>query len=392
MSLNYIDNFPSQGNKTTGNKTRRFRSSSALSSQSSASAGSRSPSKSVQREISNGDYLTSDCAVLRPYLKCFCETCGSEWLREHEWTMRCEKACSVKKGTPVRVVQSKVVHHKVGHKHERFSIALIEMQDPYDRLRGWVMSKTLKVRGGIRSESALRQSAYRTANRSRSRSVSVATSVQESVFQYGELVLVQTQGGDWVDAEIKSTNPLRVNLKGHSEVWPVHIEFVKKYPARKFMLTQDVKVRSTEKVDNWKPVATLKKGTVVSITHMSGYEGRITAPVCGWVTMRSKHSLNMISKDWKFAEQKPTIIVENLPSSMTRAKLTRALAWEGDCGAEVVEFQRKGNEMRAFVQVDYPTGCQLVDGKTLDIFSGWTVTFKWSMGYLQNRAASNLVG
>jgi hypothetical protein len=377
MSLNY--------------QTRRLRSSSALSSQSSASAGSRSPSKSVQKEISNGDYVTSDRAVLRPYLKCFCETCGSQWLREHEWTMRCEKSCPVKKGTPVRVVQSKVVHHKVGHKHERFSIALIEMQDPDNHLRGWVMSKTLKVRGGIRSESALRQAAYRTANRSRSRSVSVAPSMQDSVFQYGELVLVQTQGGDWVDAEVKNVNPLEVTLKGYSEVWPVHIDFVKKYPTRKFMLTHDAKVRSTEQVDNWKPLATLKKGTVVSITHMSGYEGRITAPVCGWVTMRSKHSLNMINKDWKFAEQKPTIIVQNLPSSITKKKLTRALVLKGNCVAENVELQWKGNEVRAFVQVGYASGCQLVSGKTLEIFSGWTVTFKWSFDYLQNRAAANLL-
>jgi len=305
--------------------------------------------------------------------------------------MDCRKACPVKKRTPVRVVQSKVVHHKVGHKHERFSIALIEMQDPDNHLRGWVLSKTLTKRGNVRSKSAQRRTAYETANRSRSRSVSVAPSVQESVFQYGEHVLVKNEEGVWLDAEVKNTKPLEVTFKGYSEVWPVHIDCVKKCPVKKFMLTQDVNVRSTEKVDNWRPIATLEKGTVVSISHMSGYEGRITAPVCGWVTMRSKHSVNMISKDWKFAEQKPTIIVENLPVSITRAKLTRALAWECNCGAEVVEFQRKGNTMSALVQVDYPTGCQLVDGKTLDIFSGWTVTFKWSMKYLQNRAATNLV-
>jgi len=334
-----------------------------------------------RRYSANGDYLTSECAVLLPY--------GSEWIREHEWTMRCEKACSVKKGTPVRVVESKVVHHKIGHKHERFSITEIEVQDPSDRLRGWVLSKTLKVRCGIRTQSALRQAASWENRRKELQKYrqSWIYPKQESVFQYGELVLVQTEKGDWVDAEIKSENPLRVNFKGHSKEWYVRNEFVKKYAARKFLLTQDVKVRSTEKVDNWRPVATLKKGTVVSITHMSGYEGRITAPVCGWVTMRSKHSVNMINKDWKFTEQKPTIIVQNLPGSMTRAKLTRAL----DCGAEIVEFQRKGNEFRAFVQVDYPTGFQLVDGETLDIFSGCTFTFKWSVDYLQNRAAANLV-
>jgi len=376
------------------NRTRRLRSSSALSSQSSASAGSRSPSESVQKENPNEEYFTLDRAVLRPHLKCYCENCGCQWLREHEWTTRCEKARSVKRGTRVRVVQSKVVHHKVGHKHERFSIALIEFKVKTKRtvkeVKGWVLSKTLTKRGDIRSESALR-TAYDTANRSRSRSVSVAPSVQESVFQYGEHVLVQNDEGVWLDAEIKNTKPLEVTFKGYSEVWPVHIEFVKKCPVKKFMLTQDVNVRSTETVDSWRPIATLKKGTVVSITQTSGYEGRITAPVCGWVTMRSKHSVNMISKDWKFAEQKPTIIVENLPVSMTRAKLTRALAWQGNCGAEIVEFQRKENKLSALIQVDYPTGCQLVDEKTLDIFSGWTVTFKWSLKYLQNRAAENLV-
>jgi len=254
------------------------------------------------------------------------------------------------------------------------------------------MSKTLTKSGHVRSESAQRHTAYDAANRSRSRSVSVAPSMQDSVFQHGELVLVKTKGGNWVDAEVKNVHPLlKVTFKGSSKIWPVHNEFVKKYPTRKFMLTHDAKVRSTEQVDNWNPVATLKKGTVVSITHMSGYEGRITAPVCGWITMRSKHSLNVINKDWNFAEQKPTIIVQNLPGSITKKKLTKALAWKGNCAAKNVEFEWKGNEMRAFVQVDYASGCQLVDRKALEIFSGWTVTFKWSFNYLQNRAAANLL-
>jgi len=415
--------FPSLGKKTTGTQTKRKRSSSALSSQSSNSAGFSCPpvKRSVKTVISKGDYYTTERAVLRPYLLCRCRNCEDygQWLRERQWTDSCRKSWPVVSGTAVRVLKSKVVHHKVEVKtsrgssfqpkkfvHERFSIALIELEDSNDYFgisgtdyrgddiyvtKGWVMSKTLKVRGGIRSASRVSSNVQREAGVDRSRSVSVATTV-EPVFCFGEPVKVQNMAGDWVDAVVKCENPLKVRMEGDDTTeYPVHLDFVRKYPAKKFRLTHNTKVRSTEHVDKWDQIATLKKGTVVSITHMSGYEGRITAPVCGWITMRSKHSLNMINKDWNFAEQKPTIIVQNLPGSITKRKLTKALAWKGNCAAKNVEFEWKGNELRAFVQVDYATGCQLVDRKAVEIFSGWTVTFKWSFNYLQNRAAANLL-
>lgn len=357
--------------------------------------------------IQNGDYYAVENAALRPFLRCFCETCGGQWLRECKWSTYCEKAFTVKKGTTVKVIKSKVVHHQVGFEHERFSIALVQITDPENELEpsthmqrsykepkmptsGWVMSKTLRVRGAIRSESVLRNVAKRAVDRSRSRSVSVATSVASSVFQFGEAVLVQTESGEWKDAVVKCECPLSIQFEDSTETWPVHVDFIKKYPARKFVLTCDAKVRSIEHVDNWDQIATLKKGTVVSISHMSGYEGRITAPVAGWVTMRSKHCLNMVGKDWKFVEQKPTIIVQNLPASFTEQKLTRALLTKGRCDALNVQFQRKGEQFRAVVEVGYGAGCQLVDRKTLEVFCGWNVTFKWDMGFLQNRAAQNL--
>jgi hypothetical protein len=390
ISISDINDFPSLEKKTTGNKTRRLRSSSALSSQSSASAGSRSPSESVTREIPNGDYfVSSDRAVLRPHLRCFCRTCQRQWLREEEWTMSCKKARSVAKKTIVRVLQSKVVHHKVGREHEQFSVALAELQDPLcpnDLLRGWVLSKTL-LPANVRSESA------HAADGSRSRSGSVTTSVQEPEFQFGELVLVQMQGGEWLDAEVKNESPLQVMLKGCRHSYLVHPDFVKKNPTRRFRLTQDLPVRSTEEKIDDSTIATLKKGTVVSITHMageSGYEGHVVAPVCGWVTMRSKHSLNLVNEDWEFAEQKPTIVVQNLPPSITEEKLVRDLYWKGYCQAEKIEFQRRGNEFRALVQVRYEPGFQLVDRETFDLSCRSTVSVKWSVAYLQNRAAANL--
>jgi len=254
------------------------------------------------------------------------------------------------------------------------------------------MSKTLKIRGAIRSKSTvdlLEQ--CRIANRSRSRSASVATSVQgNGVFQFGEAVLVQLESGDWVEAIVKSEFPLRVALEGDSQIYPVHAAYIKKCPTRKFILTCDAKVRSTEFVDNWDQIATLKKGTVVSISHMSGYEGRVTAPVAGWVTMRSKHRLNMIEQTWKFKEQKPTIIVKNLPGSVTENQLTRAIRMKARCNPLNVKFESYKGKYRALVEVDFGAGCQLVDRKVLELNFGWNVTFKWDMQFLQNRAAQNL--
>jgi len=412
ITVSNTNDFPSLGKKTTGTQTSGKRSSSALSSQSSASAGSRSPSvnSSVKTVIQNGDYYTVENAALRPFLRCFCETCGGEWVRECKWSTYCEKAFTVKKGTTVRVIESKVVHHKVGFEHERFSIALVSLDDPETQLEpsthflesikrgwknpkmpysGWVMSKTLKVRGAIRSQSVLRNVA-KFADRSRSRSVSVATSVASSVFQLGEAVLVQTETLEWKEAVVKCENPLRIQFVGQPETWWVHLDFIKKCPARKFVLTCDAKVRSLEHVDKWDHIATLKKGTVVSISHMSGYEGRVTAPVAGWITMRSKHRLNMVEQDWKFVEQQPTIIVKNIPSCFTGQKLKRALLNKARCNALNVIFQRKGDKVRAVIQVGYGAGCHLVERKSLEVFWGWNVTFKWDMAFLQNRAAQNL--
>jgi len=416
--------FPSLGKKTTGTQTKRKRSSSALSSQSSNSAGFSCPpvKRSVKTVISKGDYYTTERAVLRPYLLCRCRNCEDygQWLRERQWTDSCRKSWPVVSGTAVRVLKSKVVHHKVEVKtsrgssfqpkkfvHERFSIALIELEDSNDYFgisgtdyrgddiyvtKGWVMSKTLKVRGGIRSASRVSDSgsSYPTAGVDRSRSVSVATTV-EPVFCFGEPVKVQNMAGDWVDAVVKCENPLKVRMEGDDTTeYPVHLDFVRKYPAKKFRLTHNTKVRSTEHVDKWDQIATLKKGTVVSITHMSGYEGRTTAPVCGWITMRNKHSLNVVESDWKFTEQKPTIIVKNLPSGITEAKLVRELRFKAYCDPETVVFQKKGDQFRAVIEVGYQTGCQLVNQKTMEVWCGWNVSFQWSMDFLRNHASKNL--
>jgi len=432
ISVTNTDDFPALGKKTVGTQTKRTRSSSALSSQSSTSAGYNCPpvKRSVKTVIRKGNYYINERATLRPFLDCRCHNCEDygrgTWLRESQWTMSCRKAHPVCSGTAVRVLKSKVVHHKVEVKdsqgrsfrpkkfvHEHFSVAQIELEDKndyfgisgrdyegYDILvtKGWVMSKTLRNR--IRSASRVSDSGstfLATSNVKRenivdrSRSVSVATSVAEPVFCNGEPVKVQNMAGEWVDAVVKSENPLKVRMAGDDPtVYPVHLDFIKKCPTRKFRLTCDVKVRSTEFVDKWDRIATLKKGTVVSITHMSGYEGRITAPVCGWITMRSKHSLNVVEPDWKLVDQKPTIIVTNLPSSITEAKLVRELRLKAYCDPESVEFQKKGDKFRAVIEVGYGTGCKLVDQETMELFNGWNVSFKWSMNFLRNHAAQNL--
>lgn len=430
MSLNIsvtdTDEFPSLGKKTMGTQTKRKRSSSALSSQSSMSAGNCPPvKKSVKTEIQKGDYYTTECAVLRPFLLCRCKNCNDygQWLRESQWTSSCRKAWPVTSGTAVRVLKSKVVHHKVEVKtsrgesyepkkfrHERFSVALIELEDSNDYFgvtgtdyhgnakyltQGWVMSKTLKSRGGIRSVSRARVSdSGSTSNGQRgvvdrSRSVSVATSVPESVFCCEDPVQVQLMTGDWVYAVVKSVNPLLVRMEGDDATeYPVHPDCIRKFPleVRKFRLTYDAKVRSTEHGDKWDKIATLKKGTVVSVTHTSGNEGRIVSPVFGWITMRNKHSLNVVESGWKYVEQKPTIIVKNLPSNITEGKLRWALRTKARCYPESVEI--KGN--RAVIEVGYQTGCKLVDQKSMEVSCGWNISFHWSMNFLRNDAAWNL--
>lgn len=245
-TINITEEFPTllvQKNKTKKQQTER--SSSVGSSVSSASVGGFRVQKTNTHfqqieAIPNGHYTAVEDLVVRPYLKCHCERCGSKWLTKREWRKaKCQRANKVDSGLICKVLDSKVVHNQVGEKRLKFSVALIQWEvdtkceytgDISTEIKkGWCFSRCLmaleldepqQITPQIRKETTClivnptrSKSKTLSVNNSpqevhRSRSNSVASNFETSEFKLGEPVLAKV-GAFWVNAVVQSVNPLR---------------------------------------------------------------------------------------------------------------------------------------------------------------------------------------
>jgi len=403
--LNIIsEDFPSlpvQKNNTKINQQEiEERSSSVESSVSSSSVGAFRDQKTEQKEkIPNGTYLAVDDLIVRPHLKCRCEYCGSEWLTQEVWSKaKCQKAEVIPVGSvsTVKVLNSKVVHHKVGFKVSKFSIALVEGKDDIGEFRGWCLSKSLDYgvthRQGI-SKSTARSVDSRRDEVDRSRSNSVASSFRRTTdvtcgFMLGEPVLAKVDG-NWVKAVVRDVNPLTAAVQSTGQSVS-HISKIKKVTTRKFVVARDIPVRNTELNDKWAvKTGELKKGTVIA-AFPSGYEGYVTSPVCGWITMRSEHSLNVVNESFVPAKQEPTIFVKNLPEDLTEVELRQNLFDKLMIYPKKIQFQSNGTAFRAAITfVCHAEALELAEQKTFEIRYGWNLGFEWDLQYLQKRALSS---
>lgn len=399
-TISITEDFPSlpiQKNKTKNNQQR---SSSVESSVSSASVGAFRVQKTKQAEkISNGTYFPVNDLILRPLLKCRCEYCGSEWLTEEEWDKaKCQKAVTVRVGSvsTVQVLNSKIVHHKVGFKTSKFSIALVEGRDNIGRFKGWCPSKSLgwnSRHSEVRSESKVRFVQYqREVDRSRSNSVAssfVPTTEVTTGFMLGEPVLAKVDGDNFVKAVMRDLNPLTAAVQSTGQLVS-GISNIKKVPTRNFVLTKDVEVRSTELNDSWAvKTGELKKGTTIT-AFPSGYEGFVTSPVCGWITMRSEHSLNAVKEGFVPAKQEPKIFVTNLPRDLTLDELRQDVLDKLLVYPKDIQFQSNGTSYRAAVTFGlHASALELAQEKTFEFRSGWNLEFSWDLQYLQKLALSS---
>merc|ERR1712025_1179873 len=116
------------------------------------------------------------------------------------------------------------------------------------------------------------------------------------------------------------------------------------------MGVEDIAVRTVAVKDNWGKRTILKKGTEISVAYTQGFEGRITAPVCGWVTLRNKHSLSVVSKDYVYTEVKPTMLITNVPGNMTEIQLLTLIQANGYVTPESIVFQENNGRFRAVVE------------------------------------------
>merc|ERR1712217_665676 len=66
---------------------------------------------------------------------------------------------------------------------------------------------------------------------------------------------------------------------------------------------------------------TLPKGTTLSVVEMTGFEGRITEPVSGYISMRTNQALNVVEDDYQFEPVEPRVFIGNLPTNVERADI-----------------------------------------------------------------------
>lgn len=364
----------------------------------SSSVGAFRCQKTNRAEVlPQGTYFAVEDLILRPYLRCRCEGCGTDWLTEREWVEgKCRRTQTISEpGFVCKVLESKVVHHKVGSKHSEFSVARIQWEEQRETetvtFQRWCLSNSLFRKHEIRSTSTASSNVDSRQEVGRSRSHSVASSyIPTSAFMLGEPVLAKTDTVEWKKATVQTVDPLKVVVEGTGEVVS-HLSKVKKMTTRNFLVTRDISVRDAQLNDNWAvTTGTLKKGTTIAVCYTSGYEGFVTSPVCGWITMRSAHSVNVVKGDFVPQEQKPTLFVNHLPGDLTQAELSEKLVVDLKVDVRDIRFESNGTAYRAVLTFgSHKQASQLAERKTIPIRFGWNLRFSWDLRYLQNHALSS---
>lgn len=408
-NISKVEDFPVLGTKTKATKKTKKttrRSSSALSSVSTTSIGAfQSTRTEVTWKLENGLYFNTAEIWVRPFLSCRCNFCKDrsrnparpDYLKEEDWEY-CEKVDYKCGCYALEVTKSKVVHHRTKNGHEKFSVAYVEGKNGNRIIRGWVRSKNLKRRQGVRNESTLKQRAivaHRLASEvDRSRSPSVCSSATSMIppplYQFGEVVLCRIQTGEWVKGEVRCEHPLEILTAGNNRSCRFRFNNVKKHPVRTFVALEDIEVRTVVAKDRWNSKCTLKRGTSIDVAYLEGFEGRITAPVCGWITMRNKHSLSVVDKDYVFAEREPTLLINNVPGNLTERQLVVMIQQNAYVSPTSIQFQQNGNQFRAVVQFrTHAEGVGLVELGEVCLDGKHRLVLKWEMNYLRSRALAN---
>lgn len=386
--------------KTTRSTMSTERSPSALSSVSTTSIGAFPSARTKVTKLEKGTYFNPTEIWVRPFLSCRCDLCrerGNGYPREEEWE-RCHKVHFHCEAFTIDVSKSKVVHHRTAKGHEKFSVAYVFGKSGNAEIRGWVRSKNLKRRAAVRDENTLQRGHYITgrsaAEVDRSRSPSVCSSASSmlppALYQFGELVLCRIPSGEWVRGEVQSEFPLEILTAGENRPRRFTFHNVKKYPVRKFVALEALEVRTCAANDNWGSKCTLKRGTSIDVAYIQGYEGRITAPVAGWITVRNEHCLSVIEKDYVFSPRLPTLLINNIPASTTEVQLTRMMQHNAYVTPTSIQFQQNGDQFRAVVQFrSRAAALGLVKLGEVCLDGKHTLTFKWEMNYLRSKAAES---
>jgi len=132
----------------------------------------------------------------------------------------------------------------------------------------------------------------------------------------------------WKKATVVSTEPLRVQVLGESDVLVMEPHNVKKCETTSMVtVTNSLPVRA---FNNPKSVVVsrLPKGSAVEVAAFHGHWAKINAPMVGWIQFRDEYSFFILESSYQkpLQEVRPTLIFTNLPASATEQDVLNCLS------------------------------------------------------------------
>lgn len=391
-SLKPRDVNPKAQTKRTAVRTVSRRSS--ISSMSTASIG-------LERTQERATQFIVEDAVCRCFLFCRCRNCAKKQIgfTKKNWNdlsrFPCKRATKVMAGTEVELLHVRAY----GNSGDVRAYVISTDEESGRYFKGWVHPSSVT---GVFSKNC---STGRTkVQKKRKRVARQAEPIWEEeedffvdetpLYRFHEKVVCRISStSPWMAGDVITEKPLTIRPEGWEKALPWETENLKKFPQSKFIAVQSIPVRVNEKTESWVKT-TLQKGTTLGVVEMKGFEGRINEPVCGWVTMRDDHQLNVLEESYDLNRRiNPTIYLSNLSQESTVGSIAQALRNLGEGFSTIpkrIEIQAmEDGRATATISFSVVAGGRKLVNRTLTI-DGQEIFCTWCVNYLRFKAAQSL--
>jgi len=406
MNINKEDEFPSlKPRDEIKSRAKRTRSASRRSSISSMSTTSIGLERRTEKRTWQ---FTSENAVCRRFLSCRCRNCSKRHIgfSKKNWNdlsrFPCNKAEKVSFGTEVKVIRVEPYGNSGDMRaYVKFVIGWTEVETEDEKpelpepiyFMGWVHPDCVNV---VSVHATKFQKKRKRVARPVHAKEEEAFIVDETPkFRFHEKVLCRISStSPWMAGDVVTVKPLTVRPESWEKALPWEIENLEKFPQSKFIAVQNLPVRVNERTVSGVKT-TLPKGTNLGFVEMKGFEGRINEPVCGWVTMRNDHQLNVLEENYVSDRRiYPTVYLSNLPATATFGSIAQAVRDLGQGFSTIpknieVKTMMDGRVYGTVTLSTVAGGKKLVN-KAL-IIDGQEVYCSWCVHYLRFKAKQDLL-
>lgn len=409
MNLNIDTDFPalvSRSNAKSCSKKRATRAHSRRSSISSMSTTSIGLERKTEKQTTQ--FLLEN-AVCRRHLFCKCRYCAKTHIgfTKKNWNdlkrFPCKKAQKVRAGTEVKVLHIKPYGNSGDLRAYVVSVPEEEveeeeLQQEVEEFKGWVHPDCINVvpvHLADTSRSAQKQKQRKRVARPVFEEKETLRVNETPMFRFREKVLCRVSPIDpWMVGDVVTEKPLSVRPENWEIAHSWEIENLKKFPQSKFIAVQSIPVRVSEDPKSYAKT-TLPKGTTLGVVEMKGFEGRINEPVCGWVSMRGDHQLNVLELGYESNRRiYPTIYMSNLPKSCSSASVVQTIQKLGG-GFSSIPKRVEINTMEdgrvcGSVSFSVQAGGKKLVNRIL-VIDGQEVYCTWCVNYLRYKAKQDLL-